>query len=128
MVPNYKFECNKLPKSDFLTNQVYSQSWECLGSCLAVEHSMIKSTPSLPLPSLLPSVHPLLPPHFSPFQIPSLLLPHPSLLLPLPLPLPLPPLPFLFSLLLLTNGMSDFEGCLVSKSARSRNAWAKRGL
>ena len=43
-VPNYKYKCNK-PESEFLTGQVeYLWSCERLGSCLAVEHSMMKSS------------------------------------------------------------------------------------
>ena len=40
-VPNYKY----VPQSEFLTSQVeYSILCECLGSCLAMERSMMKSS------------------------------------------------------------------------------------
>ena len=78
----------------------------------SVEHSMILP-PSLFLLSSPLYIHSSLP-----ISLPSFSLTPP----------PLPPLPFLFSHLLLTNSMSDLEGCLASKSVRSRNAWAKRGL
>ena len=43
-VPDYKYVHNK-PESEFLTGQVeYSRSCERLGSCLAMEHSMMKSS------------------------------------------------------------------------------------
>ena len=43
-VPNFKYGRNK-PESEFLTGQAeYSRSCECLGSCLAMERSMMKSS------------------------------------------------------------------------------------
>ena len=43
-VPNYKYGLNK-PESEFLTSQAeYSWSCKCLGSCLAVERLMTKSS------------------------------------------------------------------------------------
>jgi len=44
VVPDYKYRRNK-PESEFLTGQAeYSWSCECLGSCLAVECSMMRSS------------------------------------------------------------------------------------
>ena len=44
VVPDYKYGHNK-PESEFLTGQAeYSWSYERLGSCLAVERSMMKSS------------------------------------------------------------------------------------
>ena len=43
-VPDYKYVCNK-PESEFFTVQAeYSRSCERLGSCLAMEHSKMKSS------------------------------------------------------------------------------------
>ena len=43
-VPDYKHGLNK-PESEFLTSQAeYSWSCKCLGSCLVVERSMMKSS------------------------------------------------------------------------------------
>ena len=62
-VPDYKYGCNK-PESEFLTGQTkylwsgqtkYSWSCECLGSCLAVERSMVKSSKLFHVFSVNPS-------------------------------------------------------------------------
>ena len=43
-VPDFKYGRNK-PKSEFLTSQAeYSRFCERLGSCLVIEHSMMKSS------------------------------------------------------------------------------------
>lgn len=62
-VPNYKYVCDK-PESKFLTGQVeYSRSCKHLGSSLATECSMMKSstrmkTPPLPISTLRsPCIH-----------------------------------------------------------------------
>ena len=63
-VPDYKYGRNKL-ESEFLTGVAeYSQSCEGLGSCLAIERSMIKSNTLFTLfmylsanPSPPPCVH-----------------------------------------------------------------------
>ena len=56
-VPDHKYAHNK-PESEFLTSQVeYSRSSECLGSCLATEHSMMKSSTLFECGPLPPNVH-----------------------------------------------------------------------
>ena len=50
VVPNYKYGCDK-PENKFFTVQAeYSQSCEHLGSCLAIECSMMKSSTNVDLP------------------------------------------------------------------------------
>ena len=60
-MPNFKSLRNK-PKSKFLTGNVdYSLSRECLGSCLAMERSVMKSSMLFecePLPYLASTSHP----------------------------------------------------------------------
>ena len=60
-VPDYKYVHNK-PESEFLTGIVeYSPSCEHLGSCLAVEHSLMKSSMLFNLPIYV-NTDPYLPP------------------------------------------------------------------